>query len=102
VKKYFHEITKAEFDNLDGLTFQQIAEDYPQPVRTRLELVRSWGVMPNPMRYQPLDTLEKNSYVDPNWTERELLGTMRYYSKLNWLGGFPFEEYNKTPQLELL
>lgn len=76
--------------------------DDPESARARLELARSWGVLPNPMRYQPLDAKEKNSYVHPNWTERELLDTMRYYSRLVYLEHIPFDEYRKTPQMELI
>lgn len=67
--------------------------DEPEDAKARLELIRSWGVLPNPMRYQPLDAKKKNDYVHPNWTEKELADTMRYYSRLNWLGFIPFEEY---------
>jgi hypothetical protein len=76
--------------------------DEPDSARARLELIRSWGILPNPMRYQPLDALEKNCYIHPNWTERKLLDTMRYYSSLIYLNPIPFDEYNKTPQLELI
>ena len=68
-------------------------DDDPDSAKARLELIRSWGVLPNPMRYQPLDAKKKNDYVHPNWTERQLANTMRYYSRLNWLGHIPFEEY---------
>ena len=70
-------------------------DDDPESARSRLELIRSWGVLPNPMRYQPLDAKRKNEYVHPNWTERELANTMRYYSRLNWLGHIPFSKYKQ-------
>lgn len=70
-------------------------DDNPESARARLELIRSWGILPNPMRYQPLDAKKKNSYVHPQWTERELANTMRYYSRLNWLGHIPFSEYKE-------
>lgn len=76
--------------------------DEPQSAQARLELVRSWGLMPNAMRYQPLDTKEKNSYVAPNWTVKQLKDMSRYYNRLAWLKHIPFEEYNQTDQLELL
>lgn len=69
--------------------------DNPESARARLELVRSWGIRPNPMRYQPLDITAKDSYVHPNWTEKELSDTMRYYARLRWLEHIPFEEYGK-------
>lgn len=72
-------------------------KDTPDDSKYRLEKVRSWGVMPNPMRYQPLDATEKNSYVDPNWTELELRNMTRYYSRLNWHGHFSYEQYRHYP-----
>ena len=59
----------------------------------KLETVRSWGIRPNPMRFQPLDTLEKNSYVASGWTDFDLKRVMRYYSRLRWLEHIPFSDY---------
>jgi hypothetical protein len=61
--------------------------------RYRLETVRSWGIQPNPMRYQPLDALHKNSYVSPDWKENDLRRVIRYYNRLRWLEHIPFEDY---------
>jgi hypothetical protein len=61
-------------------------KDTPENAHYRLEKVRSWGLFPNPSRYQPLDALQKNSYVAPGWTEAELRKTMKYYYRLGWLG----------------
>jgi MoaA/NifB/PqqE/SkfB family radical SAM enzyme len=82
--------------------------DTPDDAKQRLEIVCSWKIMPNPMRYQPLDALEKNHFIDKNWTEKELLKMMHYYSRLVYMGnvctyedldylkhysgGLPFEE----------
>ncbi len=69
--------------------------DTPQSAKERLELVRSWGIRPNPMRYQPLDSTEKNSYVAPGWTEKELRKMTKYYSRLGWLGNVcTYDEYD--------
>lgn len=62
----------------------------------RLEKVRSLKIRPNPMRYQPLLTPKKNSFVAPGWSERKLRDVMRYYSGLRWFGHIPFEEYRNT------
>lgn len=70
--------------------------DTPEDAQYRLEQIRSWGVLPNPMRYQPLDAKIKNEYRLPemrHWTEKQLMDTMRYYSRLSWLGYIPFKEY---------
>jgi len=68
-------------------------KDTPEDALYRLRLVQSLGSWPNPMRYQPLDALTRNSYVDPNWTDRELKRYHRYWSRLAWLEHIPFEEY---------
>lgn len=74
--------------------FQDTAAD----ALTRLEHVRSLGIRPNPMRYQPLDTPARDSYVAPGWTDFELRRTTRYYSRLRWLDHIPFEDYQPSNQ----
>lgn len=70
--------------------------DTPDDARYRLESVRSMGIRPNPMRYQPLDAMEKNEYVSPDWTSKELLRMSRYYSRLRWLEHIPYEDFDDT------
>jgi hypothetical protein len=81
--------------------------DTPEDTLYRLELLRSKDVLPNPMRYQPLDALHKDRYIGDNWTELDVKRVQRYYSKLNFLGHVPFEEYNpqdveKRKQMQLI
>ena len=73
-------------------------KDSPEDALHRLETVRSWGIRPNPMRYQPLDATRKDAFVplDPGWNPRLLERVMRYYSKLRWLEHIPFEDYVPT------
>lgn len=73
-------------------------DDSPDEAIAKLETIRSWGVLPNPMRYQPLDTKEKDSYVAPQWTGKELKKMVRYYSRLNWLEHIPYADYQYTEQ----
>lgn len=68
-------------------------DDTPDEALYKLEKVRSWGILPNPMRYQPLDAIEKNSYVAPGWTEYELRRVMKYYSRLCYYEHVPFSEF---------
>ena len=77
-------------------------QDTPEEAYYRLELARSWGIKPFPMRYQPLDAKKKNSYVAPGWTEKELRKMSRYYSRLNWLEQIPYSEYQVTAQSEMI
>jgi len=67
--------------------------DTPDDALYRLEKVREWGIRPNPMRYQPLNTVRKDSFVAVGWTDGELRRTMRYYSRLVWLEHIPFSDY---------
>lgn len=75
-------------------------KDTPEDTLFRLELLRSKGVLPNPMRYQPLDSLHKDSLIDENWTNLEIKRIQRYYSKLNYLGHIPFDEYKPEDELK--
>jgi hypothetical protein len=79
--------------------------DTPEDARYRLELVRSWGIRPNAMRFQPLDAKKKNEYVAPGWTELELMRMMNYYNKLRWLEHIPYEDFeyrvNEEKQINL-
>ena len=68
--------------------------DTPEDALYRLEKVREWGIRPNPMRYQPLNTETKNSYIHPMWSEEELRKMMKYYSRLRWLEHIPYDEYS--------
>lgn len=78
--------------------------DTPESARARLELVRSWGILPTPMRYQPRDARDKNDYLLEGWTEKAHADMMRFYSRQVWFGHLPFDQYNRPPkeQLELL
>ena len=68
-------------------------KDTPVDALYRLRAVQALKIRPNPMRYQPLDAATKNCYVDKNWTETELRRMTRYFSRLRWLEGVPYEEY---------
>lgn len=67
--------------------------DTPEDALYRLETIRGLGIMPNPMRYQPLKTMRKDSYVAPGWVDRELKRYVRYWSNLAQLGSIPFDEF---------
>ena len=75
--------------------------DSPEGALYRLKTVCSWGIRPTPMRYQPLDALEKNVYVASGWTERELCRMMKYYSRLRWLEHIPFDEFKYLPESDI-
>ncbi len=68
-------------------------DDTPEDALYRLKTVWNLGIMPSPMRYQPLDAARRNSFVAPGWTERELKRYMRYWSNLRHVGSIPFAEF---------
>ncbi len=73
--------------------------DTPADALYRLQAVRALGIVPNPMRYQPLNALRRDSYVAPGWTGRELRRMVRYWSNLAHLGGIPYDEFEAGPSI---
>lgn len=69
-------------------------DDTPDDARYRLETLEAMGLMPNPMRFNPLDALQRDQYVGPAWTDRELSRYLRYWSNKRWFGSIPFDEFN--------
>ena len=67
--------------------------DTPEDALYRLSTIKALGIMPNPMRFQPLDSEKKNIYVGRNWTHKELIRYQRYWSNLRYLRGVPFNEF---------
>ena len=72
-------------------------KDTPEDALYRLDKVKSWGVYTCPMRYQPLDSVEKNNYAADGWTDRLLKDVVRFYYKNSEFGNMPFSEYNSRP-----
>lgn len=72
--------------------------DTPDDAIYRLQIIKSHGIWPNPMRYQPLNTMKKNSYIGENWTGEQLRRFMKYWSRLRWLEHIPFEDFR--PEVE--
>lgn len=68
-------------------------EDTPKDALYRLETIWGLGAFPNPMRYQPLDAVQKNQYVAPGWTEPELKRYMRYWQNLRFTSPIPFKDF---------
>lgn len=67
--------------------------DTPSDALYRLNFCKDLGVWPNPMRYQPIDTLEKNSYVEKGWTDYELKRMMKYWANLRITNKIPYSEF---------
>jgi hypothetical protein len=67
--------------------------DTPEDALYRLQTVVDLGIDPNPMRYNPLDTLQRDSYVGQGWTDSELTRYVRYWANLRFFRAVPFEEF---------
>jgi len=68
--------------------------DTPEDALYRLKTINSLGSYPQPMRYQPIDALKKNSYIHPAWSNWLLGRYMKYWSN-NRLNNIPFEQWVK-------
>lgn len=55
--------------------------DTPEDALYRLNKIIEWGCVTAPMRYQPLDAIEKNSYIHPNWTREKLIDITEFFYK---------------------
>lgn len=103
-RSYEDRFTKALFMLLDaGISKKRIGvyvlinfKESPEDALYRLEKVRELGVMPFPMRYQPVDAKEKNTYIEKGWDEKTVRDMTRYYSRLVHLGFIPFSEYKQN------
>ena len=76
--------------------------DTPEDAKYRLDRVLEWGAWPAPMRFQPLDAVERDAYLSPAWTERTMKDMVRYYFRQSWLGGVGYEEYCDRDRPQLL
>ena len=68
-------------------------KDSPDDAMYRCEKLKSMGILPNVQRYQPLDTLSKDSYVAPGWQRSFLKIFVKYWSRQIYYSKVPFEEY---------
>jgi len=74
-------------------------KDSPEDALYRLSKIEKSGVLPNPMRYQPIDCLKKNSYVESGWSNQLLNKFIRYWSNTKLFRGFSFEEYTLKKEI---
>lgn len=65
--------------------FKDDPEDFFERVRNTL----TWGAVAYPMRYEPLDSLKKNTYVSSNWTRDQLEMVAKARRVLGFSGAFP-------------
>ena len=63
--------------------------DSPQDLFVRIKNVLSWGAVAYPMRFQPLYTLEKDSYIAPKWDSNRLNAVVTARRVIGAGGTFP-------------
>jgi len=63
--------------------------DSPQDLFDRIKDILRWGAVCYPMRYQPINTLTKNSYIAPKWDKIRLNALQRARRVIGSGGAFP-------------
>lgn len=61
----------------------------PEAFLDKIRDLLEWGVVAYPMRFEPLDTLEKNQYVSPLWTRDYLDMVNKARRVIGYGGAFP-------------
>jgi len=67
-------------------------KDTPEDFLRRLNDIMSLGAVAYPMRYQPVDALEKDTYIAPNWSVELLEMVAKARRMLGTHGAFPSYE----------
>ena len=65
----------------------------PEEALYRHETVKATGAYPVPMRYQPLDSLTKNSHLPPEWSRNEMARFVKYWSRQAWYRGIDYADF---------
>lgn len=64
-------------------------QDSPEEFLERLCDLIEWGVVAYPMRFEPLDSLQKNQYVAKKWTAEQLEMVAQARRVIGYGGAFP-------------
>lgn len=64
-------------------------EDDPEDFFERVKHSLNLGIVAYPMRYEPLDTLEKNTYISSKWTAEEIEMVQKARRVIGYGGAFP-------------
>lgn len=71
-------------------------DDTPSDALYRCTALKRMGILPSVQRFQPLDTLQKDSFISPNWTKGELTKFTRYWSRQVYLGPIPYAKFSNS------
>ncbi|WP_292368664.1 hypothetical protein [Methanoregula sp. UBA64] len=63
--------------------------DTPESFFEIINDLAEWGCVSYPMRYEPIRSLKKNSYVSPNWTQTQLESVADARRVIGFGGAFP-------------
>ena len=63
--------------------------DTPENFLTRLKDILEWEVVAYPMRYEPLDPRQKNTYISSHWTAEQLEMLAKARRVIGFGGAFP-------------
>ena len=64
-------------------------EDSPNEFLDRIRDLLEWGVVAYPMRFEPVDSLNKNQHIGPKWTAGQLEMIARARRVIGYGGAFP-------------
>jgi len=64
-------------------------KDTPEKFLDRLRDIMEWGAVSYPMRYEPLEPREKNTYVSPYWNDEQLEMVAKARRVIGYGGAFP-------------
>ncbi len=71
-------------------------KDTPDTFLSRIQDLIDWGVVSYPMRYEPLEPRQKNTYISPYWTGEQLEMIAKARRVLGYGGAFPpYEGFKK-------
>jgi len=71
-------------------------EDSPEDALYRAKAIKAKGIKPFLQRYQAIEgerALQKDSWIGPGWTDKEMHRFQRYWCRQNWLSKIPYEEF---------
>lgn len=67
-------------------------QDNPIDFLERIKDLMEWEVVAYPMRYEPIDSLEKGKYISPGWTALELEMVAKARRVIGYAGSWPATE----------
>jgi len=93
LKKAIALLKQAGFDGRRILVYclynNPFEKDTPETFLSRSQDLIDWGVVSYPMRYEPLEPREKNTYISPYWTAEYLEMVAKARRVLGYGGAFP-------------